>query len=409
MSSYSPPFRLYLVTDPTSDRRHQISDRASALSLAQEFAKRSGKPVSRLMRPSKYWYTYRYVGNRRTTRVNTKQRTKHEAKIWIDAKRLENLPAGASEPRKILLDDALQEWHADRRMQRISEKNLRDCRYLGQYWIKFLGNVLVSCITIDDILSYFHAREAGKIGKARKPSKRLLLKERTVLNIFFKWCSARGRRYCATNPIAEIPRWRTEDKEPRVLDQGEIHRLLDACRSPFSVQNSRSDYRPYSVEQTFRPPDHLYGIVLLALHTLLRQANILGLTWGQIDLERGTIRIPASQIKNRKDHLVNLTPTVRRYLGSRDRGAPAALVFPCATDNIRRSFKSAAKRAKLEGIRFHDLRKTGATLLMSAGVPLATVQRMGGWKRSDVLLKHYAGVFDRDRERALEVLDRIGG
>lgn len=66
-------------------------------------------------------------------------------------------------------------------------------------------------------------------------------------------------------------------------------------------------------------------------------------------------------------------------------------------------------RAGLPQLKFHTLRKTGATILLDAGVPLQVVQRMGGWKKPDVLLRHYAAVSAEQRQRAVSVLDRLGG
>ena len=57
---------------------------------------------------------------------------------------------------------------------------------------------------------------------------------------------------------------------------------------------------------------------------------------------------------------------------------------------------------------FHDLRKTGATLLFQAGVDVKTVQRMGGWKRADVLINHYNAVMGAQTDKALSVLNSLG-
>jgi integrase len=45
--------------------------------------------------------------------------------------------------------------------------------------------------------------------------------------------------------------------------------------------------------------------------------------------------------------------------------------------NLRRGFYSAAKKASLKDLRFHDLRHTFATRLAQAGVDLYTIQKLG--------------------------------
>ena len=169
-------------------------------------------------------------------------------------------------------------------------------------------------------------------------------------------------------------------------------------------------------DQVFLPPPHLYGIVLTALHSLLRLGNVLTLGWGEVDLERGVIRLAPGRMRTRRELELELTPTLKAYLESLPRGAAAAPVFvdsltgkPLAPQGIKKSFRSAAKRAGLGGLKFHTLRKTGATILLDAGIPLQVVQRMGGWKKPDVLLRHYAAVTAEQRQRAVGVLDRLGG
>ena len=82
-------------------------------------------------------------------------------------------------------------------------------------------------------------------------------------------------------------------------------------------------------------------------------------------------------------------------------------VFPTAPEvsaGMTRVFNKAVKRANIPRCTFHDLRKTGATQLLRAGVPLQVVQAMGGWKRPDVLLRHYTTASLQDKQKAADVL-----
>ncbi len=56
----------------------------------------------------------------------------------------------------------------------------------------------------------------------------------------------------------------------------------------------------------------------------------------------------------------------------------------------RRSFKPLLKRARLEGVRFHDLRHTCATLLLSHGVHPKFVQELLGHASITMTLDRYS-------------------
>jgi len=216
--------------------------------------------------------------------------------------------------------------------------------------------------------------------------------------------------------VEDCPNWEIDEPEPDVLSRAEIARLLAACRDPYHKSLERKARRPTEWKQEFRPPEYLYGVVLVAVHTLLRLGNVLGLKWGSVDLEEGKIVIGGEEVKTKRALEIPLTATLRDYFAGRERGAPAAYVFVnpetgdrFAPDALKRSFRSAATRAGLPGLRFHTLRKSGATILLESGVPLHVVQRIGGWKKPDVLLRFYASATTKEKAKAIKVLDRLGG
>ena len=65
------------------------------------------------------------------------------------------------------------------------------------------------------------------------------------------------------------------------------------------------------------------------------------------------------------------------------------LVWPWSL--VNRSFKPFLKQAGLPNIRFHDLRHTAATTLLSRGVPVKVVSEMLGHANISITLQVYRG------------------
>jgi integrase len=77
-----------------------------------------------------------------------------------------------------------------------------------------------------------------------------------------------------------------------------------------------------------------------------------------------------------------------------------------ASHNLQEAFNSAVKKARIEKLRFHDLRHTFATRLVQAGVDLYAVQKLGRWKNISMVMR-YAHHYPESLRSGIEVLDRI--
>jgi integrase len=140
-----------------------------------------------------------------------------------------------------------------------------------------------------------------------------------------------------------------ENKRERILTREEEVRLLAACDTPQRA--------------------HLKGIIICALDTGMRQGEIFSLRWRNVDFRLELEQLKASAPENSD-----------------------SLVFGIV-DNVKRSFGAARSNAGLKDVRFHDLRHTAATRLVSAHIPLSEVGRVLG---------SYSGEYDislRQRKR----------
>lgn len=138
-------------------------------------------------------------------------------------------------------------------------------------------------------------------------------------------------------------------------------------------------------------PAHMQPMAEFAIETGLRQANVLGLRWEQVDLKRAFVWIEAQDMKDDDALPVPLSRRACEVL--KDRAAAKEsneYVFAYRGRPIREvktAFLAACVRAGVgryvdghyEGFTWHGLRHTWATWHVQNGTPLDVLQRLGGW------------------------------
>ena len=139
-------------------------------------------------------------------------------------------------------------------------------------------------------------------------------------------------------------------------------------------------------------PAHLADLAAFSLATGLRAANVTGLQWTQVDLERRVAWIHPDQAKARRAIAVPLNAEViqllRKWIGKHPthvfsfRGTPIRQVSTHA-------WYMALERAGISDFRWHDLRHTWASWHVQQGTPLFALQELGGWE-SPEMVRRYA-------------------
>jgi integrase len=148
--------------------------------------------------------------------------------------------------------------------------------------------------------------------------------------------------------------------------------------------------------------DRLEALYVLAIHTGLRQGELLGLKWDDVDLEDGSlqvrrtlaitksgpvftspkttgsrrsVKLTSKAIEALKIHLERQLAEIDRVGSLGSSGDADGLIFASETGEpldrravTKLKFKPLLKRAGLLEIRFHDLRHTCATLLLAKNV-----------------------------------------
>jgi integrase len=142
-------------------------------------------------------------------------------------------------------------------------------------------------------------------------------------------------------------------------------------------------------------PEWLAQMARIALATGLRQANVYGLEWKQVDLERGVAWIHPDQAKARRAIGVPLNDdavaAIRGQLGKHlrrvfvdSKGEP----IDCWKKTYDNIWQSSCKKAGIENFRWHDLRHTWASWHVQLGTPLYVLKELGGWQTLEMVNRY---------------------
>lgn len=122
-------------------------------------------------------------------------------------------------------------------------------------------------------------------------------------------------------------------------------------------------------------------MLILALNTGMRQGELVNLKFDDIDPRNR--RITVRNTKTGKDRHIPMTNIVYEVLRSRkENQGDTEYVFPKCKGkrpwNVRSAFVRARAKANLQGLRFHDLRHTFNTYLLTHGTDVTTLRRLTG-------------------------------
>ena len=150
-------------------------------------------------------------------------------------------------------------------------------------------------------------------------------------------------------------------------------------------------------------------IIVVALNTGMRKAEILNLKWDQVDLKARRIKVEKTKSgKVRFIPVNNALHNVLNRLGSENGQCPYVFFNPETMKpyvDMKKGFKAACRRAGIEGLRFHDLRHTFATRLVAKGADIETIRDLLG-HHSITVTQRYTHSND-DRKRA--AVDLLSG
>ena len=186
------------------------------------------------------------------------------------------------------------------------------------------------------------------------------------------------------NPTDQVEVKRPDDARERYLTAEELPRLKTALDEKLYRKGTRA------INQTFY---RLRLIVLVALTTGMRSAEIFGLGWSDV-LYREELIAVRSKLKGGKMRYVPLTPELAEELRRYPAVLGADCIFPPKRgakgerQRVEGSFEAVLKMAGIEDFRFHDLRHTFASHLVMAGVDLFTVGKLLGHRHTTMTARY---------------------
>jgi len=306
------------------------------------------------------------------------------------------------EPQRIKLGEYLDRWLRDAARPRVRETTFANYDRVVKNHIKpHLGGVALAKLTAFQIHGLYSCLEqAGK-------SAETIRLVHAVLHRAFR--QAVRWRLIPFNMAADVDRPKAKKSHITPLTADQVNILFRAARG-----------------------DRLEALYVLAVTSGMRLGELLGLQWSDVDLKgraimvqhslqelKGTFKLaePKTAKGRRRIELPDMAVSalIRHRKGLLKEGlAGGSWVFPNLSGGPwRRShlhfqqYKPLLKRAGLPAIRFHDLRHTSATLLLSQGVHPKVVQERLGHSQVSVTLDTYSHVLPTMQVEAAGKFDQL--
>ena len=310
-------------------------------------------------------------------------------------------------PGKLTLADLLNQWLNGYVKSKCSQRTQDGYQMtIERHLIPVLGHIQLKQLTPQAIQAYY--------GKAReKLSARTVHKHHRLLKQSLKYAVRQG--YLGRNPcdLVDSPSWKA--RPMRTLTPEELEGVLEVASG-----------------------NRFYPVIYTAVSTGLRQAELLGLRWRDLDPDimlsisvsrvlykhRGVCEFKEPKTEHSR-RLVSMTPKLALFLREyraerkslyRELGRELTLddlVFtsvegkPVDPYVLSHAFNKLAKQTGLENVRFHDLRHTFASLMLSRGAKPKVISEALGHASVAFTMDVYSHIIEGMQSDAMALLDEV--
>jgi integrase len=354
-------------------------------------------------------------GKRKYVYGETKAQAREKLRVTMHEYKQGTLVVGSNQTLKQFLD----QWLQAKRME-LKDGTYRYYQsYVEQHIVPALGHLKLQKVNDAHIQSFYTALLEKKTPKNQNLSPNTVRLIHSILSEAFD--AAVRTKKVATNPCTLVTPPRQSKKELHYLTSEQALHLLEVARSK---------------------QHRLECLLTLALTTGMRQGELLALHWSDIDFAKGTVHVARSLAYH---HNLNTQGAQHEYKEAEPKTANSRRTIPLPEIAIRalqahrlkqveerlqastwkhhdlvftnqfggylnqsilrRQVNQLLHEAGLPDLRFHDLRHSAATILISLGVNSKVVQERLGHSNISITLGVYGHVTESMQTDAMKKLD----
>ncbi|SFA83026.1 Site-specific recombinase XerD [Lentibacillus halodurans] len=304
------------------------------------------------------------------------------------------------EPKKITMNEFLSEWLKNKQLTVGENTYLKYSRTVNSHVIPYIGEIMLPDLSAMHVQQLYHtlSQEKG-------------LSNDNIRNVhkFLSQALKQGVKfeYIPKNVTEFIELPKVQKKEVEVWDLDEVQHFLEVTKT-----------------------NRYYIVYQIAINTGMRQSEILGLRWKDIDFDRGVLNV-----RQTLSHFGELKNSTKTAAGARTIALPDQLMHelnkhkvnqakeklksgtfysdhglviatqegtPLHPRNLLRNFYAQIKKANLKKISFHDLRHTHASLLLKQGAHPKVVSERLGHADTRMTLDTYSHLLPNMQEETAE-------
>lgn len=340
-------------------------------------------------------------------RLSYAAKTRRECQDWIK-KTIHQIDDGMTYSNtRIILEEFLSGWLTSSKASKRRSTWAHYCQLVHNYVVPRIGQIKVKDLRPDQIQGLYNTLLSQGVGTYT------VIKIHTTLHSALAHAVKTG--IVGRNPASQTIPPKQPSKEMHIFEESQVNQMLVAAKG-----------------------DRWEALYHLAVTTGMRQMELLGLKWSDLDWINQTIKVerqlvrpdgegiqfaqPKTRLGKRTVVLGIKTIAVLRSHFERQHAKKKAggehwkehgLLFtnslggPIHPRNLVRDFKQLLRDAGLPTIRFHDLRHTAASLMLNHGVPVIVVSRRLGHAKPSITLDVYGHLLSGMQNEAAELIDEL--